>query len=170
MKKFIKTLCIVIVALIVAVSAATILFTGVAIDAINTEINATPVPATVYQLNEEAHLPSQKVIIGTPVPAVINAYMHVPEGIEVIEIPLTVYNSDDNETYVAASSFKLYKNNVLCEDYIYGENWFMGQTVGGGRVFQGYLYYQVPVSTGDSVLELEYTYDYHGSKVIFKIN
>lgn len=170
MKKIIKIALIVIVAVMLFAVISTFAFTGIVLDNLSTELNATPAPVMAHSLNEMVTLPNHKVSISNPAAAAINEYMHVPEGIEVIEIPLTIYNTDTDEMYVAASSFKLYKNNMLCEDYIYGEKWFMGETVGGGRAFQGYLYYQVPVSTGNSVLELEYTYDYHGSKVIFKVN
>lgn len=168
--KTIKTiLCIVAIMALLSIGAG-IFLTGQVIDTVATELNATPAPATVVAADEEAVL-SDRIIIVTPIEgAVVNEYAHVPEGIEIGCVNITVTNTSTEDILISSTDFKLYKNNVLCEDYIYGEKWFMSDTISGGRMFNGVLYYQIPVGTGNSILELEYNYDYKGSKVIFKVN
>ena len=168
--KTIKTiLCIVATMALLSIGAG-IFLTGRVIDTVATELNATPAPATVVAADEEAVL-SDRIIIVTPIEgAVVNEYAHVPEGIEIGCVNITVTNTSAEDILISSTDFKLYKNNVLCEDYIYGEKWFLSDTISGGRMFNGVLYYQIPVGTGNSILELEYSYDYKGSKVIFKVN
>ena len=168
--KTIKTiLCIVATMALLSIGAG-IFLTGHVIDTVATELNATPAPATVVAADEEAVL-SDRIIIVTPIEgAVVNEYSHVPEGIEIGCVNITVTNTSAEDILISSTDFKLYKNNVLCEDYIYGEKWFLSDTISGGRMFNGVLYYQIPVGTGNSILELEYSYDYKGSKVIFKVN
>ena len=168
--KTIKTiLCIVAIMALLSIGAG-IFLTGQVIDTVATELNATPAPATVVAADEEAVL-SDRIIIVTPIEgAVVNEYAHVPEGIEIGCVNITVTNTSTEDILISSTDFKLYKNNVLCEDYVYGEKWFMSDTISGGRMFNGVLYYQIPVGTGNSILELEYNYDYKGSKVIFKVN
>ena len=162
-------LCIVATMALLSIGAG-IFITGQVLDTVATELNATPAPATVIAADEEAVL-SDRIIIVTPIEgAVLNEYAHVPEGIEIGCVNITVTNTSTEDILISSTDFKLYKNNVLCEDYIYGEKWFMSDTISGGRMFNGVLYYQIPVGTGNSILELEYNYDYKGSKVIFKVN
>ena len=168
--KTIKTiLCIVATMALLSIGAG-IFLTGRVIDTVATELNATPAPATVVAADEEAVL-SDRIIIVTPIEGtVLNEYSHVPEGIEIGCVNITVTNTSTEDILISSTDFKLYKNNVLCEDYIYGEKWFLSDTISSGRMFNGVLYYQIPVGTGNSILELEYSYDYKGSKVIFKVN
>ena len=168
--KILKIVVCVILILGALAIGSTALFAGKVVDAVNTELSATPVPAVAVMANEEAILTNHKVVVSNIEAAVVNEYAHVPEGIEVGCVNITVTNTGSEDILISSTDFKLYKNNVLCEDYIYGDKWFMAETLGGGRVFTGVLYYQIPVGTGDSVLELEYSYDYKGSKVIFKVN
>ena len=169
MKTFKIILGIVLGLSLIAIGTGAIL-TGHVIDTVVTELNATPAPATVVAADEEAVL-SDRTIIVTPIEgAVVNEYAHVPEGIEIGCVNITVTNTSTEDILISSTDFKLYKNNVLCEDYIYGEKWFLSDTISCGRMFNGVLYYQIPVGTGNSILELEYSYDYKGSKVIFKVN
>ena len=168
--KILKIIVCVILILGALAIGSTALFAGKVVDAVNTELSATPVPAVAVMANEEAILANHKVVVSNIEAAVVNEYAHVPEGIEVGCVNITVTNTGSEDILISSTDFKLYKNNVLCEDYIYGDKWFMAETLGGGRVFTGVLYYQIPVGTGDSILELEYSYDYKGSKVIFKVN
>lgn len=170
MKTILKIILIIALIAIIAITVLPLIFAGVVVDVVNTELNATPVPTVVHNVGDEVALADRTIVIGTPAIVTPSEYLTVADNIEILEIPLKVLNSSSQDIYIYAPDFKVYKNNVLCEDYVYGDHWFAGETVSSGRAFEGYLYCQVPVSTGDSVLELEYTYDYHGSKVIFKIN
>lgn len=168
--KILKIIVCVILILGALAIGSTALFAGKVVDAVNTELSATPVPSITIMPNEEVALSDRKITVSSIGAAVVNEYAHVPEGIEVGCVNITVTNTGVEDILISSTDFKLYKNNILCEDYIYGDKWFMAETLGGSRVFTGVLYYQIPVGTGDSILELEYSYDYKGSKVIFKVN
>ena len=168
-----KTLkIIVIIALILALGTGICLvaFTGGVINSINTELNATPLPSMNYLVGDIVPFEDHTVSVSKIDTYIPNEFLTPEEGTEIGYITVTFTNTSNKDILVQSGNFKLYKNNVLCKDYIYGDNWFMAETIGPGRVYAGVLYFQIPVGTGDSVLELEYTYDYKGSKAIFSIN
>lgn len=169
-KAVIAIIAILFVSFGIAVGIAKIALVNNVVDAIQQEINATPAPTLAYEINEETRVGDFIIVVNKPRRAVLNDYSYVPEGMEVIEIPIYITNISSYDSAISSTSFQMYKNNIACDDYIYGDTGFIYETISYGRSFQSFLYYQVPIGTEESVLELEYKYDHYGSKIIFKLN
>ena len=152
--------------LVVMIFIGSCAFTGVVVNEIDKELNATPVPARNYTLGETATAGDTTLIVSKAEWCGYEEFFEPNEGCGVYGVQVTVTNIGNSEEFVYSGDFGMYANNMACEDYIWKES-LSGATLSPGRAVSGWLYYSVPLNA--TSIELEYIYDYSGSKVVYKL-
>ena len=141
-------------------------FTGVVVNEIDKELNATPAPVKNYSLGDMAVAGDTTLIVSKAEWSAYDEFYDPNEGCGVYGVYVTVTNNGNSEEYVYSGDFKLYANNMACSEYIWKDE-LPGSNLSPGRAVSGWLYFNVPLNA--TSIELEYVYDYRGSKVVFKL-
>ena len=97
-----------------------------------------------------------------------NMFIQPKDGNKFIRAYFTLENTNSTSRYLGSYDFTCYADNVKTDMSIFGEDTLaLGTEVSGGRVLQGYIYYEVPVNAES--IQIEYDSDWWGSKAIFTV-
>ena len=95
-----------------------------------------------------------------------NMFIQPKDGNKFIRVYFTLENTNSTSRYLGSYDFTCYADNAKTDMSIFGEDTLaLGTEVSGGRVLQGYIYYEVPVNAES--IQIEYDSDWWGSKAIF---
>ena len=97
-----------------------------------------------------------------------NMFVNPKDGFKFIRAYFVLENTNSSSRYLGSYDFTCYADNSKADMSIFGDDTLdLGAEVSGGRVLQGYIYYEVPVNAQS--IEIEYDSDWWGNKAVFKV-
>ena len=95
-----------------------------------------------------------------------NKFVKPKDGNKFIRAYFILENTNSTSRYLGSYDFDCYADNVKTDMSIFGEDVLaIGTEVTGGRILQGYIYYEVPIDAES--IQIEYSSDWWGNKAIF---
>lgn len=97
-----------------------------------------------------------------------NMFVNPKDGFKFIRAYFVLQNTNSSSRYLGSYDFTCYADNAKADMSIFGDDTLdLGAEVSGGRVLQGYIYYEVPINA--QTIEIEYDSDWWGNKAVFKV-
>ena len=95
-----------------------------------------------------------------------NMFVKPKDGDKFIRVYFTIENTNSSSRILGSYDFTCYADNAKADMSIFGDDILdLGTEISGGRVLQGYIYYEVPVNAKS--IQIEYVSDWWGNKAIF---
>lgn len=99
-----------------------------------------------------------------------NQFIQPKNGKKFIRAYFKLENTNNSSRYLGSFDFTCYADNVKTDMSVYGDIYggdslALGTEVSGGRILQGYIYYEVPINAKS--IQIEYDSDWWGSQATF---